>query len=147
MFLKNKMNKTITVEVVISAPIKVVWDLWNTPSHIMVWMHASDDWECSRAVNELKVNGRFSYTLGAKDKSVSFDLSGTYTKVDEEKFIAYTLDDGRTVTVSFVLEKEGVRISETFEMEHENSEELQRSGWQSILNNFKAYTQQNRARM
>ncbi len=137
------MNKTITIETIVQADLEKVWNFWNSPEHIEQWLHASDDWGCTKATNDLKVGGRFSSTLGAKDKSVSFDLMGTYTDIEPHKLIAYTLDDGRTVKTSFTPTENGIHIVETFEMENENSEEKQRSGWQAILDNFKAYVESN----
>jgi uncharacterized protein YndB with AHSA1/START domain len=135
------MNKTITVETIVRADIDKVWNYWTAPEHIERWMHASDDWECTDASNDVSVGGRFRATLGAKDKSTSFEFSGVYTTVDVGKLLEYTLDDGRVVGVSFAEIDEGVRIVEAFELEHENSEEVQRSGWQAILNNFTAYVE------
>ncbi len=135
------MNKKITIEADVHADMQKVWDAWNKPEHVTAWMHASDDWECQKATNDLRVGGRFSSTLAAKDGSTSFDFSGVYTQIEERKLLSYTLDDGRTVEISFLAEGGGVRVVEIFEMEHENTEELQRAGWQSILNNFKVYVE------
>jgi uncharacterized protein YndB with AHSA1/START domain len=137
------MSKSITVQTVVKADIKTVWDFWNNPEHIKQWLHASDDWECPKAVNDLKVGGRFSFTMGAKDKSVSFDLGGTYTAVEEGKLIAYTMDgeDARKVSISFEPVEGGVKVVETFDIEHENPEEMQRAGWQAIVDNFKRHVE------
>ncbi len=137
------MNTTITVATSVRADIEKVWKYWNAPEHIERWMHASDDWECTKATNDVRVGGRLSATLEAKDKSTSFEFTGVYTMVDVGKLLEYTLDDGRVVVVSFAEIDGGVRIVEAFEMEHENSEELQRAGWQAILNNFTAYVEHN----
>lgn len=135
------MSKKITVETLVNASPEKVWDSWTTPEHIQQWLFASDDWECPKASNDLKAGGRFSSTMAAKDGSASFDFAGSYTEVEENKRIAYTMDDGRTVNITFNPEDDGVRVTETFEMENQNSEELQRSGWQAILDNFKKYTE------
>lgn len=135
------MSKAITVETVVRKDIGTVWSFWNSPKHIEKWMHASSDWECPKAVNDLRVGGSFSFTLASKDKKSSFDLTGTYTAVEENVRIAYTLSDERKVEVLFHAGEGSVKIVETFEMENENSEELQRSGWQAILDNFKLYTE------
>lgn len=129
--------KTITVSVLVEAPLERVWECWTLPEHITKWNHASDDWECPVAENDLRVDGRFSARMQAKDGSEGFDFGGTYTIVDPPHTLTYTLDDNRPVTVIFVETDEGILVTETFEMENENSEELQRAGWQAILNNFK----------
>ena len=129
--------KTITVSVLVEAPLERVWECWTLPEHITKWNHASDDWECPVAENALRVDGRFSARMQAKDGSEGFDFGGTYTTIDPLRTISFVLYDHRPVTVTFVETDQGVLVTETFEMENENSEELQRAGWQVILNNFK----------
>lgn len=120
-----------------------VWEFWNQPEHIMNWAFASDDWEAPAAENDLQVGGKFVTTMAAKDKSVSFDFSGVYTKVDNHESIEYSMDDGRKVSVKFETVPEGTKITETFDPENENPEEMQRAGWQAILDNFKKYVEAN----
>ncbi len=131
----------ITVSTTINADSDTVWELWNEPSHIEKWAFASDDWECPHAENDLKVGGTLRITMAAKDKSASFDVVGTYTNVVPNELIEYTMEDGRKVSVRFESAQEGTRIIETFDPESENAPEFQRQGWQTILNNFKAYTE------
>lgn len=136
------MAKTITVETIVKAPLSKVWEYWNNASHITHWAFASDDWEAPRATNDLQVGGQLVVTMAAKDKSESFDLTGTYSAIEEYKLIEWDMSDGRHVKVEFTETPEGVQIKETFDAETENTEELQRSGWQAILDNFKKHTEQ-----
>lgn len=135
------MSKSIKVEAWVKNNIDKVWESWNSPEHIVKWNHASDDWHTTRANNDLRVGGKINARMEAKDGSAGFDFSGVYTDVKVNERVAYTLDDGRKVSVNFAEKDGGVEVEETFEMESENSEEMQRSGWQAILNNFKAYTE------
>jgi uncharacterized protein YndB with AHSA1/START domain len=135
------IRKSVTVETIVDAPLEVVWKSWLEPRHVEKWNAASDDWHTPKAINDISVGGRFVYTMAAKDGSVSFDFSGTFVEIIEHKKIVTRLDDDRRVWVSFDKSDEGVRIIETFEIEVENSEELQRMGWQAILDNFKKYTE------
>lgn len=135
------MNKTITIETTVNAPLEKVWNFWTGPAHIKQWMHASEDWECPKASNDLRAGSRFSFTFAAEDNSESFDFTGTYTAIEKNKLISYTIDDGRTVSIAFEIVEGGVHVTENFEMENENPEEMQRDGWQSILNNFKNYAE------
>jgi uncharacterized protein YndB with AHSA1/START domain len=131
------MQKTITVETLIHSTKAMVWEYWTVPEHMMKWSFASDDWECASAVNDVKDNGRFNVRMQSKDGKEGFDLTGSYTEVSPYELLHYTMDDGRKVEVHFTEEGENVRVTETFEMENENPEEMQRAGWQAILDNFK----------
>ena len=137
-------NKTkITVECSVKGTIEKVWSYWTTSKHIEQWNNASDDWHTPKALNDLITGGNFCYTMAAKDGSFSFDFGGTYTEIVINKAIRYTMDDGRTASIDFITIGESVEIVETFEAETVNSMELQRDGWQAILNNFKKYTELN----
>jgi uncharacterized protein YndB with AHSA1/START domain len=133
------MNPIITVQVTVNAPVDKVWETWTNPVHIIHWNHASDDWHSPKATNDLRAGGKFSYTMAAKDGSVSFNFEGIYDSVKPNERIAYTLGDARTVKIEFSENNGTTQIVEAFEMETENTEELQRFGWQAILNNFKNY--------
>jgi uncharacterized protein YndB with AHSA1/START domain len=131
----------ITLKNIVKTPIKKVWEFWTKPKHITNWAFASDDWEAPAAENDLRVGGKFKTVMAAKDKSTSFDFTGTYTNVEEYKVIEYDLDNGRHVKVEFEKTPDGVKVTETFEPENIYSEEMQRSGWQAILDNFKKYAE------
>lgn len=133
----------ITIQTTVNAPIEKVWKFWNEPPHIMNWAFASSDWEVPAAHNDLQVGGKFVTTMAAKDKSASFDFNGVYTKVVEHALIEYTIEDGRKVSVKFETVPEGVQVTETFDPENENPAEMQRAGWQAILENFKKYVEAN----
>jgi uncharacterized protein YndB with AHSA1/START domain len=135
------MKNAITVQTLVDTPIAKVWEFWSKPDHITQWAFASDDWEASGAENDVRVGGKFKTVMAAKDKSTSFDFTGTYTNVVENKLIEYIMDDGRRVKVEFTETPEGVKITETFDPENENPEDVQRSGWLAILDNFKKYVE------
>lgn len=136
-------NSPITVTAVINAPIEKVWQYYNSPEHITKWAFASDDWEAPHAENDVRIGGKFVTTMAAKDKSMQFDFGGTYTEVKEHELLAYTMGDGRKVTVIFKPEDDSVKVTVTFDMEHENTREKQVEGWQAILNNFKKHVESN----
>jgi uncharacterized protein YndB with AHSA1/START domain len=135
------MKEAITVQTVINSPIARVWECWNKPEHITGWAFASADWEAPAAENDLRVGGKFKIVMAAKDKSTGFDFTGTYSIVKENQLIEYDMGDGRHVKVEFESTTSGVRVSETFEPENKYSLEMQRSGWQAILDNFKKYVE------
>ena len=126
----------ITVEKVVRAGLEPVWDAWNTPADIKEWNSAQDDWHTTRSTVDLREGGKFAARMEAKDGSEGFDFEGTYTRVVPRKAIEYRMSDGREVSVEFVPQADGVLVKETFDTESENPAELQRQGWQAILDNF-----------
>ncbi len=135
------MTGPITISTLISKPLAQVWDCWTGPEHVVHWNAASDDWHCPQATNELREGGAFSYTMAARDGSVSFDFTGKHTAVVPMQRIASVLGDGRTMDVRFAADGTGTLVTETFEPETENPVEMQRGGWQAILDRFKRYTE------
>jgi uncharacterized protein YndB with AHSA1/START domain len=133
----------ITVEKTINASVEKVWSYWTKPEHITKWNSASNEWHSPRAENDLRPGGSFVFRMEAKDGSTGFDFGGVYDAVDNNKYIEYILGDGRKVTVTFSGENNSTNVVETFEAESSNSIEIQKAGWQAILDNFKNYTENN----
>ncbi len=126
----------ITVETAVKAGLDAVWKAWNTPEDIQRWNSASEDWHTPKSIVDLREGGRFSARMEAKDGSEGFDFEGTYTRVQPRKLIEYRMGDGREVRVEFSEEAGRVKVRETFDAETENPPEMQREGWQAILDNF-----------
>jgi uncharacterized protein YndB with AHSA1/START domain len=131
----------ITIKTAVAAPVAKVWAAFTEPEHITKWAFAAPDWEAPHAENDVRVGGKFLTRMQAKDGSAGFDFSGTYTAVKEGELIAYEMADGRKVEAQFVATPEGVIVTQSFDPENQNSEEMQRQGWQAILDNFKTYTE------
>ncbi len=125
----------ITVEKIIAAPIERVWEAYNSPDEIKQWNFASDDWHCPGASVDLRPGGKFSSRMEAKDGSFGFDFAGTFTKVVRHELVEYSFGD-RTAQIEFSNGPTGVNVRVTFDAEATNPEEMQRGGWQAILNNF-----------
>jgi uncharacterized protein YndB with AHSA1/START domain len=130
----------------VNAPIDMVWEMWNNPEHMVHWAFASEDWCCPKAINDLEVGKKFVTTMSARDQSTSFDFSGTYTEIRTHEYILYHTDDNRDVSITFSVDTNAdngniVCIEEVFEAETQNTLDLQVSGWQAILNNFKTYVE------
>lgn len=125
----------ITVSTSVAAPIAHVWRAYTTPEDIIAWNAASEDWHTTSATVDLRVGGTFSSRMEAKDGSFGFDFAGTYTKVVPEALIEYAFGD-RTCVVTFVEGANGVTVTVAFDAEATHTDEQQRAGWQSILDNF-----------
>lgn len=138
------MSKTlITIEAVVNKPIEKVWEFWTKPEHITQWNAASEDWHTPSSTNDLKIGGKFSSRMEAKDGSFGFDFWGIYDEIKLHEKIACTLGDERKWITTFFQVPGGVRVVEAFEAEGENPIEMQQAGWQMILNNFKKYSEAN----
>ena len=131
----------VTIKASINAPIEKVWKKWTSPDDITQWNNASDGWYTPRAENDLTAGGKFSYRMEAKDGSMGFDFRGVYNQVIIHKQIDCTLGDGRKMQVVFSAHGDKTEVVETFETESTNSIELQRNGWQAILDNFKKFAE------
>ncbi len=139
--METQTKTVITVNSTVNAPVETVWEYWTKPEHITQWNNASDDWHTPRAENDLRVGGIFSCRMEAKDGSFGFDFGGVYDSVIPNEYIEYTLGDGRKVIVKFEADGNKTEVTENFEAEGTNSVELQKRGWQAILENFKKYTE------
>ena len=133
----------ITVENVINAPVEKVWRFWSEPEHITRWNFASPEWHTPHATNDLRVGGAFSSRMEARDGSMGFDFGGIYDAVKTHELIEYTLGDGRKVVIHFSGTGGETKLVESFEAEQTNPVEMQRGGWQAILDNFKHYAESN----
>ena len=131
----------ITIDTLVDAPLDKVWTRYTDPDHITRWNFASDDWCCPSASNDLRVGGRYTARMEAKDGSFGFDFGGTYTELTPRASMSYVLDDGRAVTTRFEQIDDKTRVTTAFEAEGQNPVEMQRDGWQAILNNFKAHAE------
>jgi len=131
----------ISIETTVNATIDKTWSAWTTPSDIVAWNFASDEWCCPNAEIELVVGKGFNYRMEAKDGSMGFDFGGTFTQVRPNEFIEYALEDGRKISITFEKTENGIRVVETFDAEDENSAEQQKQGWQCILENFKKHVE------
>lgn len=131
----------ITIEVLIAADSKKVWDYWTKPAHITEWNFASADWQCPKAENDLRVGGKYLARMEAKDGSFGFDFEAIYDEVVDGRKITYTMLDGRQASTQFESMGSKTKVTTTFDAENQHPKEMQREGWQAILNSFKKYVE------
>lgn len=134
-------NQKISIHTKVRAPLASVWKCWTSPSDIVQWNAASEDWHTPSATNDLRVGGRFSYRMEARDGSMGFDFEGTYIGIEPGKRIEYTMDDDRKVWILFSEDDDGILVEESFETEDTHTAEMQRTGWQAILDRFKRHVE------
>jgi len=137
------MSEKITVTANVNTDIKKVWDYYVKPEYITKWNFADPSWFCPSASNDMRPGGKYSARMEARDGSFGFDFEGIYDEITEGEKFTFTLGDGREVNVNFIDEKGSTEVKVTFDPEKENPIEMQRDGWQAILNNFKKFTEEN----
>ena len=130
------------VSATINADTKKVWDFYTQPKHITKWNFADPSWHCPTATNDMNVGGRYVARMEAKDGSFGFDFDAVYTEINEGENFTYEFG-GRLAKVDFKETEGQTEVIVIFDPEAENSIELQRNGWQAILDNFKKYTESN----
>ncbi|WP_149142946.1 SRPBCC family protein [Gemmobacter caeruleus] len=130
----------ITVQTLIHAPLATVWRCWTTPEDILAWNAASEDWHTTEAEVDLREGGRFRSRMEARDGSMAFDFEGVYTAVIPMALLEAEFG-GRRLLVEFAEGPQGVTVRETFDAEDTHPVEMQRSGWQAILDRFKAHAE------
>jgi len=134
----------ITVETFVNAPIDKVWGAYTTPEDIKQWNAASDDWHTTSSSVDLRDGGAFSSRMEARDGSFGFDFAGTYTRIAPQQSIEYSFGD-RTGFVEFIPGEKGVAVRSTFDAESTHPVEMQRQGWQAILDNFAKHVEAKRS--
>lgn len=133
----------ITIEAIIAADKNKVWDYYTNPKHIVNWNFASDDWHCPSAENDMRAGGKYASRMEARDGSWGFDFEAIYDEVVDNDRLVYTIADGRKVAIAFEPAGDKTKVVTTFEAENQNPVEMQKGGWQAILDNFKKYTENN----
>ncbi len=132
----------ITIEVLIKSSIEKAWNAYIDTEAVKIWNHASDDWKCPKAVNDFRVGGIFSYRMESTDGKYGFDFNGKYLNIINNQLIEYIMEDNREVKVEFSKINSKVKVLVHFDAESENSIELQKNGWQAILDNYKKYVEE-----
>jgi len=141
--METATKTKITIQASIKAPVEKVWNLWTSPADIVKWSTPSPDWHTVRATHDLKEGGTFTYRMEAKDGSFGFDFGGVFDVLKKNELMEYTIGDGRKVVIHFTTKGDVTEVVETFEAEDQNPVEMQRAGWQAILDSFKTYTENN----
>lgn len=136
-------TNAIKIKTTVNAPAEEVWNFWTEPEHIKNWNHASDDWHTPAVQNDVREQGNFSWRMEARDGSAGFNFTGIYTQVKKPESIKYVMDDGREVEITFNQNGDATIVEEIFDPDKDHSMEMQKTGWQAILDNFKKYVEQN----
>lgn len=131
----------ITIQTSVQSDLLMAWNCYINPEHITQWNFAHESWCCPWAKNDLRVGGKMISRMEAKDGSFGFDFEGTYSVVEDQKRLVYGLEDGRQVDIQFQETGDLIEVTIVFDAETENPIEMQRDGWQAILDNFKKHTE------
>ncbi len=136
------MSTAIKIQTTVSKDPQTTWDCYTLPEHIVNWNFASEDWHCPEAENEMTVGGKYRARMEAKDGSFGFDFEGVYQHIKPGESFGYQLEDGRNIEVIFKPQGDSTEVTVTFDADEQNPIDMQRNGWQAILDNFQKYTEQ-----
>ncbi|MBR9860209.1 activator of HSP90 ATPase [bacterium] len=139
----SSQTEPIHIQALVNANASKAWEYYTSPEHITQWNFADPSWCCPTAENDLRIGGTYKARMEAVDGSMGFDFIAVYKELDPGKRFTYVMEDGRNARVEFIPEDEQTRVTVTFDPEGENPIEMQRAGWQAILNNYKSYTESN----
>lgn len=134
-------DQQITIETTIDSPVKRVWEAHTTPADIIQWNFASDDWCCPSAEVDLRLGGTYKARMEAKDGSFGFDFEAIYEELDPLNALTLAMGDGRKARTTFEPLGDKTRVTTIFDAETQNPIEMQRDGWQAILDNFKSHVE------
>lgn len=137
------MENKITISAIIKADTKKVWNYYTQPKHIINWNFADPSWHCPEATNDMKIGGHYKARMEAKDGSYGFDFEAVYTEIIDGKSFTYEFGNRYSIVSLEQHSDNETELKIVFDPENENSVEMQKQGWQSILNNFKEYTENN----
>lgn len=129
----------ITISTTTSASVGRAWRAFTTPADIIHWNFANDDWSCPSAEIDLRVGGAYKARMEAKDKSFGFDFEAVYEEVEPHKALTLLMGDGRRARTTFEAVGTETKVTTVFDAEAQNSLDMQRSGWQAILDNFRRH--------
>lgn len=138
------MSNRISVSGLIKTSAIKAFDAFTSPDSITQWNQASPDWHCPFANVDLRIGGQYLARMEAKDGSFGFDFEGKIEELDEPKLIAIRLGDGRLARTTFDEVAEGVKVTTSFDPENSNPVEMQREGWQAILDSFVRHVEASR---
>lgn len=138
--MSEKSIPEITVMTTVNLPRDRAWMYYTLPEHITQWNFAHPSWRCPFASNDVRTGGTYVARMEARDGSAGFDFEAVYVDVNKYVELAYEFG-GRLARVTFEEQNGQTTVTIVFDPETENPIELQRQGWQAILDNYKAYTE------
>lgn len=134
-------NDKITIQTAIAADKEKVWDYYTLPEHVTGWNFADPSWHCPSASNDLRPGGKYVARMEARDGSFGFDFEAVYLDIQLHDHFTYEFG-GRQATVTFKESGDSTVVTVSFDPETEHPVEMQKNGWQAILNNFKKYVEE-----
>jgi len=139
--MSDAKNRTLTIKKVFNAPIKLVWEAWIEPGHIVQWW-APKGMKITVVKYDFKVGGKWKFVMPMPDGN-EFISEGQYLEIVEFNKIITTADfkpmtEGVELQVFF--EEDGDKTNFTFSVVHPTEEYCKQqekmgfyNGWGSAL--------------
>lgn len=144
--MNDSQNRTLTIKKVIEAPVKLVWEAWTNPDHIIKWW-APNGMKIEVIKHDFTVGGRWKYSMPMPDGNL-FISEGKYLEIEPYKKIVTTADfkpmtEGVEMHVLF--EEDGDKTNFTFSIVHVSEDYCKQqekmgfyNGWGSAFNRMEA---------
>ncbi len=116
-------NCTLTIHKVFNPPVKLVWEAWIKPEHIVQWW-APKGMKLTVVDHDFKVGGKWKFVMPMPDGK-EFISEGEYLEIEEFKKII-TRADFKPMTegveLQAIFEAEGDQTNFTFNVVHATEE-------------------------
>lgn len=143
----DKSNRTLTLNKVINAPVKLVWEAWTRPEHVIQWW-APKGMVINIIEHNFKVGGIWKYSMPMPDGNL-FISEGKYLEIESYKKIISTADfkpmtEG--VELHILFQEDGDKTHFTFSVVHQTEEYCKQqekmgfyNGWNSAFNRMEEF--------
>ncbi len=121
--MNDAKNRTLTLKKVFNAPVKLVWNAWIEPEHIVQWW-APEGMQINVLEHDFRVGGKWKYAMPMPDGNL-FVSEGTYREIEPYKKIITSADfkpmtEGVELHVEF--QEDGDTTHFTFSVVHATEE-------------------------
>ncbi len=124
----------------VSSPISHVWNVFTTPTHVMNWVIPTNEFTSTPVIENFVVGANFHFPIVSENGTpFEFDFKGTFTNIIPGSFLAYTLENGTTLFVSFVVNGENVELTYSVDFGSNPTSEFHLNYFNTIMTNFKSY--------
>jgi uncharacterized protein YndB with AHSA1/START domain len=145
--MNDAKNRTLTLKRTFDVPVKLVWEAWTQPEHVINWW-APKGMKIEVIKHDFSVGGKWKYVMPMPDGS-EFISEGEYLEIVEFKKIITTanfkpMTEG--VEIQALFEENGDKTNFTFNVVHQTEEYCKQqekmgfyNGWGSAFDRLETF--------